>query len=155
MKCWYQNRFPLTNITTRENVTFFSCHDSKVFWFVRSKFPYLLTPRTPQTRPLPSTTALDCCLHFLFVLCQIPRWRPEKVLAVFAVNPATSFGRTPWRSLGPILSLAPKNPYKAASIAVFAATIPDRSQVGLRCCSYSAVLWCGAVRCCVVWCGMV
>ncbi|CAN0422290.1 unnamed protein product [Pylaiella littoralis] len=55
--------------------------------------------------------------------------RPEQVQAVFAVNPATSFGRTAWRSLGPLLSLAPKNQYKAASVAVFAATIPDVSQM--------------------------
>ncbi|CAN0422319.1 unnamed protein product [Pylaiella littoralis] len=55
--------------------------------------------------------------------------RPEKVQAVFAVNPATSFDRTAWRSLGPLLSLAPKNQYKAASVAVFAATIPDVSQM--------------------------
>ena len=48
---------------------------------------------------------------------------------MFAVNPATSFGRTAWRSLGPLLSLAPKSQYKAASVAVFAATIPDFSQV--------------------------
>lgn len=62
-----------------------------------------------------------------------PLWycvfRPEQVQAVFAVNPATSFGRTAWRSLGPLLSLAPKSQYKAASVAVFAATIPDFSQV--------------------------
>lgn len=51
---------------------------------------------------------------------------------MFAVNPATSFGRTAWRSLGPLLSLAPKNQYKAASVAVFAATIPDVSQVSRR-----------------------
>eukprot|EP00752_Nemacystus_decipiens_P012922 g11436.t1 len=55
--------------------------------------------------------------------------RPEQVQAVFSVNPATSFGRTPWRSLGPLLSLAPKSQYKAASVAVFAATIPDFSQM--------------------------
>ncbi|CAM9128034.1 unnamed protein product [Scytosiphon promiscuus] len=51
--------------------------------------------------------------------------RPDDVQAVFAVNPATSFGRTAWRSLGPLLSLAPKSQYKAASVGVFAATIPD------------------------------
>ncbi|CAM9762041.1 unnamed protein product [Ectocarpus sp. 4 AP-2014] len=55
--------------------------------------------------------------------------RPESVQAIFAVNPATSFGRTAWRSLGPLLSLAPKSQYKAASVAVFAATIPDVSQM--------------------------
>ncbi|CBJ48930.1 conserved unknown protein [Ectocarpus siliculosus] len=55
--------------------------------------------------------------------------RPGRVQAVFAVNPATSFGRTAWRSLGPLLSLAPKSQYKAASVAVFAATIPDVSQM--------------------------
>ncbi|CAM9623563.1 unnamed protein product [Ectocarpus fasciculatus] len=55
--------------------------------------------------------------------------RPDRVQAVFAVNPATSFGRTAWRSLGPLLSLAPKSQYKAASVAVFAATIPDVSQM--------------------------
>lgn len=60
--------------------------------------------------------------------------RPERVQGVFAVNPATSFGRTPWRSLGPLLSLAPKNQYKAAAIAVFAVTIPDRSQARERVC---------------------
>lgn len=58
--------------------------------------------------------------------------RPEQVRGIFSINPATSFGRTPWRALGPLLSLVPQEQYKAASVAVFAATIPDVSQVHLR-----------------------
>ncbi|CAM9298594.1 unnamed protein product, partial [Discosporangium mesarthrocarpum] len=54
--------------------------------------------------------------------------RPDLVQSVYAVNPATSFTKTPWRALGPLLTLAPPTPYKAAAIAVFAATIPDQSQ---------------------------
>lgn len=71
-------------------------------------FPSLRDPHDPTTR------------------CK----RPERVQCIFSVNPATSFGRTPWRALGPLLSFAPKNQYKAAALAVFATTIPDTSQVG-------------------------
>lgn len=67
---------------------------------------------------------------------------------MFAVNPATSFGRTAWRSLGPLLSLAPKSQYKAASVAVFAATIPDFSQVRARLSKVGSPLLHELRRCC-------
>ncbi|CAM9671076.1 unnamed protein product [Ascophyllum nodosum] len=59
---------------------------------------------------------------------RLAQLRPHRIQALFPINPATSFGRTAWRGLGPLLSLVPRAQYNAAAVAVFAATIPDQAQ---------------------------